>query len=217
MSQPTHTNPPLSALADPALVQQVAQGDRQAFLQLYDRHSARVYGLALRMLGDVPSAEEVTQDAFMKLWTRAQSYSAARGTLVAWLLTIARHSALDRIRLEARRPAFSGALSIEREDGRPSLTAPESATEEARWRSLRFALAELPAEQRQVIELAYYHGVTHSQMAEMLALPLGTVKTRLRLGMERLREAWIEEKPAGQRSKRLKGDVKKNRVGSDEI
>jgi RNA polymerase sigma-70 factor (ECF subfamily) len=193
---------------DPVLVERVARGDRQAFLHLYDRHSARVYALALRMLGDVTLAEEVAQDAFMKLWTRARAFSAARGTLVAWLLTI--------IRMEARRPAFSGALSIDREDGRTSLTAPESATEEARWRSLRFALAELPTEQRQVIELAYYHGVTHSQMAEMLALPLGTVKTRLRLGMERLREAWTDQERGRRRSKRSRGDVKETRVGGDE-
>jgi RNA polymerase sigma-70 factor (ECF subfamily) len=201
---------------DPVLVERVARGDRQAFLHLYDRHSARVYALALRMLGDVTLAEEVAQDAFMKLWTRARAFSAARGTLVAWLLTITRHCALDRIRMEARRPAFSGALSIDREDGRTSLTSPESATEEARWRSLRFALAELPTEQRQVIELAYYHGVTHSQMAEMLALPLGTVKTRLRLGMERLREAWTDQERGRRRSKRSRGDVKETRVGGDE-
>jgi RNA polymerase sigma-70 factor (ECF subfamily) len=161
------------------------------------------------MLGDRATAEEVTQDAFLKLWTRARAFTPARGALLAWLLTITRNNALDRIRLEARRPSLAQASLSELDDGRPDLQAPESGTEEARWRSLRFALAELPDGQRQVIELAYYHGLTHSQMAEMLGLPLGTVKTRLRLGMERLREAWIDQGGASGRSDWAGRDVKK--------
>ena len=203
------SNEYFSDLPDPALVERVAQGDRSAFLELYDRHVSRVFALATRMLGDRASAEEVTQDAFLKLWTRARAFSTTRGALLTWLLTIARNNALDRIRLEARRPALAEASLSDLEDGRPDLQAPGSGSEEARWRSLRFALAELPDGQRQVIELAYYQGLTHSQMAEMLGLPLGTVKTRLRLGMERLRDGWIEEGMAGKRSERPGSDVKK--------
>jgi len=205
------SNEYFSDLPDPALVERVAQGDRSAFLELYDRHVSRVFALATRMLGDRASAEEVTQDAFLKLWTRARAFSPTRGALLAWLLTIARNNALDRIRLEARRPALVEASLSDLEDGRPDLQAPGSGSEEARWRSLRFALAELPDGQRQVIELAYYQGLTHSQMAEMLGLPLGTVKTRLRLGMERLRDAWIEERMAGKRSERPGSVVKKRK------
>ena len=205
------SNEYFSDLPDPALVERVAQGDRSAFLELYDRHVSRVFALATRMLGDRASAEEVTQDAFLKLWTRARAFSPTRGALLTWLLTIARNNALDRIRLEARRPALVEASLSDLEDGRPDLQAPGSGSEEARWRSLRFALAELPDGQRQVIELAYYQGLTHSQMAEMLGLPLGTVKTRLRLGMERLRDAWIEERMAGKRSERPGSVVKKRK------
>jgi len=205
------SNEYFSDLPDPALVERVAQGDRSAFLELYDRHVSRVFALATRMLGDRASAEEVTQDAFLKLWTRARAFSPTRGALLTWLLTIARNNALDRIRLEARRPALAEASLSDLEDGRPDLQAPGSGSEEARWRSLRFALAELPDGQRQVIELAYYQGLTHSQMAEMLGLPLGTVKTRLRLGMERLRDAWIEERMAGKRSERPGSVVKKRK------
>ena len=211
MSRASGSEPPSSDMADSDLVQRVAQGDRNAFLALYDRHVARVYALAARMLGDRASAEEVTQDSFLKVWTRARAFTPSRGTLLSWLLTITRNNALDRIRLESRRPAVSEASLLDLEDGRPGLQAPGSGSEEARWRTLRFALAELPDGQRQVIELAYYHGLTHSQMAEVLGLPLGTVKTRIRLGMERLREAWMGEEPFDDRSERARTDVNQKR------
>ncbi len=177
---------------DARLVQRVARGDRQAFLALYDRYAARVHGLVLRMLGESMAAEEVTQDTFLKLWTRAGTYSPHKGSLLAWLMTIARRTALDRIRLENRRPEFSS--PVDPEDIWPTLSDPQSDGAEARWRALRFAVLALPAEQRQVIELAYYHGMSQSQMAEYLDVPLGTVKTRLRLGMEKLRRAWLPER-----------------------
>jgi RNA polymerase sigma-70 factor (ECF subfamily) len=215
MSRASRAEPSISNLADSDLVGRVAQGDRSAFLALYDRHAARVYALAARMLGDRASAEEVTQDSFLKLWTRARAFTPTRGTLVSWLLAITRNNALDRIRLESRRPALAEASLFDLEDGRPDLEAPGSGSEEARWRSLRFALAELPDGQRQVIELAYYHGLTHSQMAEVLGLPLGTVKTRVRLGMERLREVWIADEAPVERSEAAGRDVKRrgSRIG----
>lgn len=176
------------AVADEAdLVQRVAHGDRQAFLELYDRHAPRVYALALRMLGETMAAEEVTQDAFLKLWTRAGGFNPHRGSLLAWLLTITRRTALDRIRFDNRRPEF--AASIELED----CPASESTSEEGRWRSLRLAVQDLPLEQRQAIELAFYHGMSHSQIAEFLSIPLGTAKTRLRLGVDKLRRMWLED------------------------
>jgi len=181
-----------STSKDARLAQRVARGDRQAFLVLYDRYASRVHGLALRMLGESMAAEEVTQDTFLKLWTRAGSFSPRKGSLLAWLMTIARRTALDRIRLENRRPEFGS--PVDPEDAWLTLPDPQSDGAEARWRSLHFALLELPAEQRQVIELAYYHGMSQSQIAEYLGIPLGTIKTRLRLGMEKLRQAWLPER-----------------------
>lgn len=177
---------------DTELMQRVARRDQQAFLALYDRYAPRVYALALRMLGERMAAEEVTQDTFLKLWTRADTYSPQKGVLLAWLLTVARRTALDRIRLENRRPDFGN--PHDPEDTWRTLADPASETDEARWRDLRFALLDLPDEQRQVIELAYYHGMSQRQIAEYLAVPLGTVKTRLRLGMDKLRRAWLPER-----------------------
>jgi RNA polymerase sigma-70 factor (ECF subfamily) len=184
--------PTYIALDDDELVKLVAQRNREAFIALYDRHSAKVYGLTLRMLGEQMAAEEVAQDTFMKLWTRADTFSSMKGSLLAWLLTITRRTALDRIRLDDRRPEFSN--PTDPEDTWRLSPDPDSQTEEARWRSLHFSLLELPVEQRQVIELAYYHGMSQSQIAEFLTTPLGTIKTRLRLGMEKLRQLWLIEK-----------------------
>jgi len=184
--------PPLLTLDDNELVRLVAQSNREAFIALYDRHAARVYALALRMLGDKMVAEEVVQDSFLKLWTRAGTFSPNKGALLAWLLTITRRTALDRIRLENRRPEFGN--PTDPEDTWRLTPDPGSQTEEARWRSLHFALQDLPKEQSQAIELAYYHGMSQSQIAEYLSIPLGTIKTRLRLGMDKLRQIWVSEK-----------------------
>jgi len=173
---------------DATLMRRVAQGDRRAFLSLYDKYASKVHGLSLWMLRDEMTAEEVTQDAFLRLWTRATTFNPDRGRLVSWLLVITRRLALDRIRLDARRPGLSEANSL----GESWEDLPDAAshTEEARWGSLRFAMYQLPAEQREAIELAFFHGMSHGQIAEYLELPLGTVKTRLRLGMEKLRRSW---------------------------
>lgn len=180
------------SLDDAELVQRVVQGDREAFVALYDRHVPRVYGLAIRILGETMAADEVTQDTFLKLWTRAKSFSPEKGSLPAWLLTIARRTAIDRVRLENRRPEFDN--PVDPEIVWRHSPDPKSETEEARWRSLFFALNDLPDEQRKVINLAYYHGMSQSQIADYIGAPLGTVKTRLRLGMERLRQIWFTDR-----------------------
>jgi RNA polymerase sigma-70 factor (ECF subfamily) len=184
--------PSLKSLDDNELAVLVAQGNRDAFMVLYDRHSGIVYGLALKMMGEEMSAEEIAQEAFIKLWTRASSFSPGRGNLLPWLLTITRRVALDRIRLENRRPDFSN--PFDPEDVWRVTANPDSQTDEARWHSMHFALHELPDEQRQVIELSYYHGMSHSQIEEYLDIPLGTVKTRIRLGMDKLRQIWTADK-----------------------
>jgi RNA polymerase sigma-70 factor (ECF subfamily) len=177
---------------DAHFASQVAQGDREAFITLYDLHAPRVYALALRMLGEQMAAEEVTQDTFLKLWTRANKFSAQKGNLLTWLLTITRRTAIDRIRLENRRPEFGN--PTDPEDTWRFSPDPSSQTEEARWRSMHFALQELPPEQRQAIELAYYQGMSQSQIADYLKIPLGTIKTRVRLGMDKLRQIWLRDK-----------------------
>ena len=171
-----------------ALIQGVVRGDQKAFLTLYDRHAARVHALALRMLREPMMAEEVTQDTFIKLWSRARMYLPGRGSFSVWLLTIARRTALDRLRLEKRRPLLSD--SNDPDDMWPSLPDTSQDADEARWKSLHFAVRALPHDQQQVIELAYYQGLSQSEIAEELGWPLGTVKTRLRAAMHALRQEW---------------------------
>ncbi|HXF85615.1 MAG TPA: sigma-70 family RNA polymerase sigma factor [Anaerolineales bacterium] len=173
------------------LIAQIAKGDELAFLTLYDRYASRVYGLTLHILGDPMLAEEATQDTFLKLWSRSREYLAERGPLLPWLLTIARRVALDRLRLESRRPLLTD--SSDPDEVWKNLPDLHSNTEEARWRSLYFAVQTLHPNQRQVIELAYYQGMSQSEIAELLHLPLGTVKTRLRAALEKLRKVWKEE------------------------
>jgi RNA polymerase sigma-70 factor (ECF subfamily) len=175
---------------DNLLVKRVARGDERAFLTLYDCYASRVHALTLRILGDPMLAEEATQDTFLKLWNRAHMYLAERGPFLPWLLTIARRVALDRLRLESRRPALSD--SNDPEYAWQSLPDLETMADESRWRSMYFAVRSLHPDQRNVIELAYYQGLSQSEIAEVLGWPLGTVKTRLRAAMEKLREVWNE-------------------------
>jgi RNA polymerase sigma-70 factor (ECF subfamily) len=144
----------------------------------------------LRILNDSMLAEEATQDTFLKLWSRARSYLSERGPLLLWLLTIARRTALDRIRMEARRPMLSD--SNDPDDAWEVIPDLDTLPEESRWRSLYFAVQSLQPDHRQVIELAYYQGMSQSEIAEVLGWPLGTVKTRLRAAMEHLRQKWSE-------------------------
>jgi len=173
---------------DNKLVKRVAQGDERAFLTIYDCYVGRIHALTLRILGDAMLAEEATQDTFLKLWSRAHMYLAERGSLLVWLLTIARRTALDRLRLETRRPTLSD--SNDPTEAWEAIPNGDSLPEENRWRSMHFAVQALSPEHRQVIELAYYQGLSQSEIAEVLGWPIGTVKTRLRVAMERLRQEW---------------------------
>jgi RNA polymerase sigma-70 factor (ECF subfamily) len=176
---------------DLELAAHIAQGDEHAFIMLYDRYSARVYALTLRILGDTMLAEEATQDTFLKLWSRARLYLHERGSLLLWLLTIARRTALDRLRLEARRPMLSDANDPD--DDWQVIPDLNTVQEESRWRSLYFAVQSLKPDLRKVIELAYYQGLSQSEIADVLGWPLGTVKTRLRAAVQYLRAEWIKE------------------------
>jgi RNA polymerase sigma-70 factor (ECF subfamily) len=176
---------------DKELILQVLNGDERAFSALYDRYSTRVNSLVLRILHDQMMAEETLQETFLKLWNHANQYVPERGSVLIWLLTIARRTALERLRFEAHRPALTD--GDEDTSFLESIPELETTSEEARWRSLHLAVQSLPVEQRKVIEMAYYEGMSQSEIAETLNQPLGTVKTRLRAGMIRLRHQWLEE------------------------
>jgi RNA polymerase sigma-70 factor, ECF subfamily len=178
-------------LDDTELISKVVNGDQRAFLALYDHYSSRVYTLIFHMLNDEMLAEEVLQETFLRLWSRAGQYMPERGSPLMWLLAIARRTTLERLRFESHRPPLSD--ESEPSTFLESIPEPESTSEEARWRSLYLAVQSLPKEQRKVIELAYYQGLSQSEIAEILNLPLGTVKTRLRAGMIRLRHQWLEK------------------------
>ena len=183
----------MGELDDGVLLQRTAAGDSDALLALHKRYANLVYSMAWRVLQDVGLAEEVTQDVFMKLWQQSQRYDAERGRFSSWLLSVTRFAAIDRLRKEGRRP-----LAAELPEGAPedqSSLERLLTTDHVSWergQHLRLVLGQLPTEQREVIELAYFGGLTHSELAQHLGLPLGTVKGRLRLGLERLRGLWLE-------------------------
>ena len=181
----------MTNLDDAQLAAQVARGDERAFLILYDRYASHVYALTMRMLRDPSLAEEATQDTFLKLWSRARLTLTERGYLPVWLLTIARRTALDRLRLEARRPTLS--TGEDPEELWQTIPDENTTPEESRWHSMQFAVQALSAEHRMVLELAYYQGLSQTEIAETLNWPLGTVKTRLRAAMEQLRREWGEK------------------------
>ena len=172
-----------------ALIHRVAQGDQSALSKLYDSTGRLVYGLVLRILNEAPSAEEVLLDVFTQVWRQASQYDGNRGAPLAWIMTIARSRAIDRLRStrqELQRKDPLDSVQTIRSDGADP--EQDSLISERRLMVKR-ALAGLAPEQREVIELAYYSGMSHSEIASRLGKPLGTVKTRTRLGMMRLREA----------------------------
>ena len=174
--------------SDAALVQQLLRRDVRAFEQLYDRHSRIVYGLVLRILQQASTAEEVVQDIFLQLWRNASQYQASRGPFMPWLLTLARNRALDTLRLKSERQR-------RREDQTEELPqicqAPEyerALDEKRRAEVVRSLMSSLTAPQKKAIELAYFEGLSHSEIAEALHEPLGTVKSWIRNGLIRLKE-----------------------------
>ena len=176
-------------LADEELMGLVARRDQRAFEVIYDRHGGIAYSLAYRIVGDAGAAEDVTQEAFLSVWRNEAGYDAARGSVRSWLLGIVRNRAIDAVRRSssARAPRLDlGATERLEEMPSPERTEVE-VQRRAEAHSLRGALAELPEEQSQVIGLAYFGGFSHSEIAGMLGVPLGTVKGRMRLGLEKIR------------------------------
>ena len=171
------------------LIRAMVAGDRDAFARFYDRYAALAYSVILRVVRDRPDAAEVLQEVFWEAWQGADRYDPARGTPEAWLITRARTRAIDRVRSERRR-GETFVAPVDEELAAAPVEAGGDAAGRAEARGvIRSALARLPEAQREVIELAYYAGLTQTEIAERLKQPLGTVKTRIRLGLERLREA----------------------------
>jgi RNA polymerase sigma-70 factor (ECF subfamily) len=172
------------ARADIALLDRIIARDETAVGDLYDRHNRLLYALILRILRDRSEAEEVLQEVFVLVWTRAETYNVALGSPAAWLVRVARNRAIDRLRSNAVR-----VRAVESAPPPQAAASPEMrAAEGERQRVVKSALDALPPEQRTLIEEAYYFGRTQSELAERFQLPLGTVKTRIRTGMMTLRE-----------------------------
>lgn len=176
------------ASPDVTLVDQLLHKDVTAFEQLYDRHSRIVYALVLRILQQASTAEEVVQDVFLQLWRNAGQYQSHRGPFVPWLLTLARNRALDHLRLKSERQR-------RREDQTEELPAIAQAPEyekaldqQRRAERVRSLMATLSAPQKKAIEMAYFEGLSHSEIADALQEPLGTVKSWIRNGLLRLKE-----------------------------
>lgn len=175
---------------DESLLIGVAQRDLAAFDLLYERHGRAAFGVAYGILGAVETAEDVVQDAFLTIWRRADTYVAGRGNARTWLLSVTRHRAIDVARGRAVRPrgvSLDDAGDLAAKEGDPSAEA----LRRVEAVSVRAALDDLPTAQRQVLELAFFSGLSYPEIAERIGLPLGTVKSRIRLALERLRHVLL--------------------------
>lgn len=178
-------------------LRRLAAGDGDAAARLYDRHARAVYSLALRIVNDEGDAEDVVQEVFAQAWRQAARYDASRGVVGAWLLMMTRSRAIDRLRSARARPDSRAVDDPRVIDEMPAVLrdAPSRIIDAENARLAQRALAELPLLQRLVIELAYYEGLTQREIADRLEQPLGTVKSRLRLGLLKLRDALAEGRP----------------------
>ena len=174
-------------LADEDLISLIEAGDAEAFSTLYEHHSRAVYSLAYRMMGERQAAEDLTQDAFIKVWRNAASYRVERGSVRTWVLSVAHNRGIDQLRAHASRRRTQDKIEASAPRSQPSEAFAET------WRNsqrdqVREALQALPPEQLKILELAYFSGYTHLEISELLSLPLGTVKGRMRLGLKKMRD-----------------------------
>ena len=170
------------------LLRQSARGDESSFARLYDATAARVHGLVLRVVRDPAQAEEVTQEAYLEIWRTASRFDASRGNALSWLMTIAHRKGVDRVRSAEAANRRDATYHRESSPVEHDVTV-EAATASIEAGRVRQALNTLTSSQRQALELAYFGGYTHTEVASMLDLPLGTAKTRIRDGLIRLRDA----------------------------
>ena len=170
---------------DTQLLEGIAQGDEASLAVLYDRYHLLSFSLALRVVNDRGRAEDVVQDAFLSVWRKAGSYVAGRGSVKTWLTSIVRNRAIDLVRARRESDGDDEAVLLALRDPRPGVV--EQVTASLDRQTIRTAIAELPLEQRQAIAMAYFEGLSHSEIADATGLALGTVKSRIRLGMHRLK------------------------------
>jgi RNA polymerase sigma-70 factor (ECF subfamily) len=183
--------PDLVSLSDADLIGRAAEGDARALEVLYDRYSRVVFSFGLRIVGDPQLAEELLQEVFFRAWQQGGSFRSSKGSFITWLLSITHNMAIDEVRKRRRRPQ-----KADSEDPEAALAAvPDSGpdVEDEVWLgalrdTIEGAMASLPPAQRQAIEMAYFRGLTQREIAEQLGEPLGTIKTRMRLGMQKLRD-----------------------------
>jgi RNA polymerase sigma-70 factor (ECF subfamily) len=173
--------------SDESLVERLRDRDTDAFATLYDRHSRMAFGLAYRMLADPSSAEDVVQEAFLSLWRQAETFKPERSAARTWLLSIVHHRAIDRLRRVAGRELSDGALEGMPERADESIDVEHEVGVSLEAAQVRTALRTLPPEQQQAIELAYFGGLSHSEIARKLDVPIGTIKGRLRIGLQKMR------------------------------
>jgi RNA polymerase sigma-70 factor, ECF subfamily len=174
-------------LADEDLISLVEAADAEAFATLYDRHSRAAFSLAYRMMGERQASEDLTQDAFLKVWRGASSYRAERGSVRTWILSIVHNRGIDQIRSQASRRRTQEKIEASAPRSQPSEAFAETLRNSQR-EQVREALNTLPAEQLKILELAYFSGYTHVEISDLLRLPLGTVKGRMRLGLKKIRD-----------------------------
>jgi RNA polymerase sigma-70 factor (ECF subfamily) len=170
--------------ADLAAVTAMKAGDQGAIAELYDRYSSIVYAVALRVLGDTGAAEDVLQEVFLQLWRNPSAFDSARGSLAAWLAVITRHRAIDTLRKRKPETDIEGVIVS---------VAPDLASDADRTRvaaKIRGVLSTMPSPQKKALEMAYFEGLTHSEIANKTGEPLGTIKTRIRAGLLALRKAF---------------------------
>ncbi len=183
----------IASLADEEVMHLVKEGDPRAFELLYDRHGGASFSLAYRMVGNRVTAEDISQEAFLSIWRSRARYQPERGSVRTWVLGIVHHRAIDALRrnlVHDRRRASAEGIE-ERHEARELTDVEVHRREDAR--QVRAALESLPEDQSRVIQLGYFGGYSHSQIAEMLEMPIGTVKGRMRLGLEKLRQGLAEK------------------------
>lgn len=190
----TDAQGPTPGPRDADLVLRMARGDEQALGLLYDRFGTVLYAVASRVVGQQADAEEVVMEAFAQAWREATRFDQARGSVAAWLTMMARSRALDLVRSQSRRERITDTAAREEPAAGPAMSTGfpspgKTVLDDERKRAVSTALAALSPPQRQAIELAYYDGLSQSEIAEQLKEPLGTIKTRMRLGMQKLRES----------------------------
>ncbi len=182
---------PYDVEAEMALLVGIAKGDQEAFSAFYDRYSAILFSIAFRVLNDQTSAQDVLQEVFLQIWAKASTYDSSRGKPLTWAVTMTRNKAIDRLRSRLRRARLKDEVERETQPEEPAnarVALDEVLTRE-KSELVRAAVKELPLEQRKAIEMAFFSGLTQTEIAGQLGAPLGTIKARIRRGMMKLRDA----------------------------